>query len=92
MIDQIPFTDDGGVAIEFADNPDPRCPCVLLLDVSGSMAGPRIDELNKGLLTYAEELRKDQLASRRVEIAIVTFGGSAQVVNNFNPASVVFNL
>ena len=26
-------------AVEFASNPDPRCPCVLLLDVSGSMNG-----------------------------------------------------
>jgi uncharacterized protein with von Willebrand factor type A (vWA) domain len=24
-------------AVEFAENPDPRCPCVLLLDTSGSM-------------------------------------------------------
>ena len=26
------------VAVEFASNPEPRCACVLLLDVSGSMA------------------------------------------------------
>src|SRR5262249_1252234 len=30
--DQIPFPDP-----EFVDNPEPRCPCVLLLDTSGSM-------------------------------------------------------
>src|SRR6476661_473753 len=28
--------------IEFAENPDPRCPCVLLLDVSASMQGDTI--------------------------------------------------
>ena len=27
-------------ASEFADNPEPRCPCLLLLDTSGSMEGP----------------------------------------------------
>jgi len=32
MADQIPFTD-----VSLATNPEPRCPCVLLLDVSGSM-------------------------------------------------------
>ena len=30
-------------AAEFADNPEPRCPCLLLLDVSGSMAGGKIE-------------------------------------------------
>jgi hypothetical protein len=33
----------------FAENPEPRCPCLLLLDRSGSMAGQRIRELNDGL-------------------------------------------
>jgi uncharacterized protein YegL len=66
---QVPF---GGV--EFADNPEPRCPCVLILDTSGSMSGSKINELNKGLETLAEELKSDAMASKRVEIAIVTFG------------------
>lgn len=26
-------------AAEFAENPEPRCPCILLLDTSGSMEG-----------------------------------------------------
>ena len=37
--------------IEFADNPEPRCACVLLLDTSGSMAGTKIDSVNAGLPT-----------------------------------------
>jgi hypothetical protein len=32
---QTPFSADFSVA-EFADNPEPRCPCVLLLDNSWS--------------------------------------------------------
>jgi len=68
-LDQVPF---GGV--EFADNPEPRCPCVLLLDTSGSMGGAKIAELNKGLQTFAEELHSDAMASKRVELAIITFG------------------
>lgn len=59
---------------EFADNPEPRCPCVLLLDVSGSMAGQPISELNEGLRTFRNELQADSLAMKRVEIEIVTFG------------------
>jgi uncharacterized protein YegL len=59
---------------EFALNPDPRCACVLLLDTSGSMNGKPITELNQGLRTFQTDLAEDPLASRRVEIAIVTFG------------------
>jgi uncharacterized protein YegL len=58
----------------FADNPDPRCPCILLLDRSGSMAGQPIAELNGGLKTLQRELRADALAAKRVELAIVSFG------------------
>lgn len=69
--------------VEFADNPEPRCPCVLLLDTSGSMAGPRIKALNDGLATFREDLLKDSLASRRIEIAIVTFGTDVEIVQDF---------
>lgn len=60
--------------IEFAVNPEPRCPCVLLLDTSGSMSGHPISELNIGINTFEDELKKDKLAALRVEVAIVTFG------------------
>lgn len=68
-LDQVPF---GGV--EFADNPEPRCPCLLLLDTSGSMSGAKIAALNSGLQTFASELQSDSMAAKRVEVAIVTFG------------------
>lgn len=59
---------------EFVDNPEPRCPCVLLLDVSGSMGGQPIAELNAGLTAFKDELAADSLAMKRVEVAVVTFG------------------
>jgi uncharacterized protein YegL len=68
---------------EFADNPEPRCPCVLLLDTSGSMEGDSIDALNAGLRTFREQLGKDEQALLRVEVAVVTFGDHAQVVQEF---------
>ena len=70
-------------AIEFADNPEPRCPCVLLLDTSGSMQGPPIAALNQGLQVFRDDLCKDALASRRVELAVVTFDSEVRVVQDF---------
>lgn len=69
MLEQISFG-----TTEFADNPEPRCPCLLLLDVSGSMQGQAITELNAGLTTFKDELAADALAMKRVEVGIVTFG------------------
>lgn len=68
---------------EFAINPDPRCACVLLLDTSGSMAGPAIDELNAGLRAFQADIQEDALTKRRLEIAIVTFGGTVDVVQDW---------
>jgi uncharacterized protein YegL len=64
-------------------NPEPRVPCVLLLDVSGSMSGNKIHELNAGLETIRTELLKDEQAARRVELAVVTFGGKVEVAQDF---------
>src|SRR3954469_16609009 len=70
-------------SVEFAENPEPRCPCVLLLDTSGSMRGAPIAALNEGLRTFANDLSQDSLASRRVEVAIVTFNNEVEVVKDF---------
>jgi len=72
---------------EFADNPEPRCAVVLLLDTSASMQGSPIAELNAGLKDFAATLKNDQLASLRVEVAIVSFGGTVRVVDVRNGTS-----
>jgi uncharacterized protein YegL len=82
--EQISFGDPG-----FASNPEPRCPCILLLDVSGSMNGRPLEELNAGLVTFRDELSADALAMKRVEVGIVTFG-PVKVETPFTSASMFY--
>ncbi|MEH2413051.1 vWA domain-containing protein [Nostoc sp.] len=68
---------------EFVENPENRCPVILLLDTSGSMSGQPIQELNRGLAAFKEDVQKDSQASLSVEVAIITFGPIVQVVQDF---------
>ena len=59
--------------VQFAENPEPRCPVALLVDISGSMRGARIRAVNEALQQFRVELAKDTLAMLRAEIALVPF-------------------
>lgn len=80
-MEQIPFGTN-----DFAENPEPRVPCVLVLDVSGSMQGDPIRQLNEGLVAFKDSLSADSLATKRVEVAIVTFGQDVNVAVDFTTA------
>ncbi|MBM3601685.1 MAG: VWA domain-containing protein [Alphaproteobacteria bacterium] len=67
----------------FVDNPEARCPVVLMLDTSKSMAGAPIEELVAGVAAFRDDVRKDDIAALRVEVAIVSFGGAMRVAQDF---------
>ncbi len=62
--DQIPVRKDGAR----------RCPCLLLLDTSQSMAGTSIRMLNEGVRLLHRDLQGDDHARISVEIAVISFG------------------
>src|SRR5947209_10964932 len=70
-------------SVEFVENGEPRCPCILILDVSGSMRGEPINTLNRGIEQFKSELMQDSLAVKRVELAVVTFNSCVEVVQDF---------
>jgi len=74
---------------------EPHLACVLLIDTSGSM-GPQssrppgsqpIDSLNRALQDFKANVSMDEMAQKRVDIAIVEFNSSARVVQDFTPIS-----
>jgi len=68
---------------EFVDNPETRCPVVLLLDVSSSMEGAPMEALNAGIAAFKYDVEQDELALLRVEVAIITFGDEVSLVQDF---------
>ncbi len=67
----------------FAENAEPRCACILVLDTSGSMQGAPIAALNQGIKDFGEAVNADPVASRRVETAIITFDSNVRVLQDF---------
>lgn len=65
---------------EVAENYDQKCLCVLVLDVSGSMDGQPIRELNQGLQDFYNEISKDYTSSQRVEVAIIKFNHETETI------------
>jgi uncharacterized protein YegL len=74
--------------VALVDNTEQRTPLVLVLDCSGSMAGAPMAQLNEGLRVLEQELKNDAIASKRVRILLVEYGGmdNAQVVGDWQDA------
>ena len=77
---------------DLVNNPTARVPVCLCLDISGSMGSGGgflsrgdipIDELNQGVRLFYDAIRADDVAKFSAEIAVVTFGGTEQLVEDF---------
>ena len=69
---------------------EPHLACVLLLDVSGSMRfSGAIHKLNEALVRFKEQVCKDELARKRIDVAVVTFATNVKVENDFAPVEIL---
>lgn len=68
---------------DLVDNPTARVPICLVLDVSTSMSGKEIAELNEGVQMFFDAIRSDDVAQYAAEIAVVTFGATVEKVVDF---------
>ena len=68
--------------IDLIENAEPRIACVLLLDTSTSME-EEMPALNEGLQSLLSAIRQDELASKRVELAVIEFNSEARIIQEF---------
>ena len=64
-------------------NYEQKCPVLLVLDRSGSMSGSPIIELNKALLDFEQEIKKDAITASRLDISVISFGSDVKVERDF---------
>lgn len=65
---------------ETPENFEQKCLCVLTLDISGSMVGDPIRELNKGLQEFRYQVIKNETAAERLEVSIITFASEVKCI------------
>ncbi len=73
---------------ESPENYEQKSICCFVVDVSGSMSGSPINELNKGLQEFHSEITNDSMTANRLEIAVVEF---SDIVDTIVPPSLVEN-
>ncbi len=70
--------------VEIAYPQQPHCPTVLILDTSGSMmVNDKITRLNEGIMLFKDEIGKDELARKRLDLAVLGFGQKVSVIQEF---------
>ena len=64
---------------EFIDNPDDRCPCVFLVDLSFASNNTYELALRTGFAAILEDIKSDPLAAKKLDISIITNNESTAI-------------
>ena len=66
--------------IEKPSNFEQKSLCILLLDISISMEGTKIESLNKGVEAFYNEIKQDPVLSNRLELCIISYESIVKVI------------
>ena len=69
-----------GLTAQSPNNFQKPCLCILALDVSGSMAGTPINELNVALEEFYQSINIDDEAAEKLEICLITFASEVKCI------------
>ena len=72
--------------LDFIENPESRIACVMILDVSSSMSGDPIKEVNAGLKAFINQIKANDLTAKRADVSIIAFNHDHDVVLSFGEA------
>ena len=87
------FEKNTGEMYSMPDPHEPRLLCILLLDTSDSMNnGGAIADLNEGVNRFKVQVCKDETSKRRVDVAIIQFNSTVEIVQDFSPVSQMQNV
>lgn len=68
---------------DLVENPTPRVPVSLCIDISSSMTGDKIRELVRGVNVFYDAVEEDDDAHDAAEISIVGFNSGATLIQDF---------
>jgi len=68
---------------ELAEDGNAKLAVCLCLDISGSMRGEPIAELNEGVKSFYQTIANDDMAACTADIAVITFSSGAEIVQDF---------
>jgi uncharacterized protein YegL len=66
--------------VEVPNNYEQKCLCVLVLDVSASMEGEPINQLNRGIQAFYNDITSNSTTSNRLEVCLIEFSAEAKVL------------
>lgn len=66
--------------VETPDNYEQKCLCVLVLDVSGSMDGEPIKQLNQGIESFYQDITQNSTTANRLEVCVIEFSSTANIL------------
>lgn len=71
---------DNDFSAESPQNYEQKSICCFVIDVSGSMSGQPIEELNEGLQEFHREISQHSMTANRLEVAVIEFSDTVETV------------